>query len=176
MEFQHAAAAGCLMVTVHILGDGHHRGGGLKVGQGQMGGVGFGGGDEAPAPVVPAPDQFRVAGEGSGGGEVLGPVPTPQAVLLTAKGGDAAGGGNSRPGKHGDPGCGGNPIPDLFELRANVRFHHLDHLFSWALPYFPKSRIMNDAGQSILPAPGIEQPVREWRFPWASPGKFGLAV
>ncbi len=124
MEFQHAAAAGCLMVTVHILGDGYHSGSGFKVGQGQMGGVGFSGGDEAAAPVVPSPDKFGIAGEGAGCGEILGPVLAPQAVLFSPEGGDAAGRGNTRSRQHRDPGFGRDSIPDLFEFRTDVRIHH----------------------------------------------------
>ena len=34
--------------------------------------------DEATAPVVPAPDQFRITGEGLGGGQFLGAVTAPE--------------------------------------------------------------------------------------------------
>jgi hypothetical protein len=85
-----------------------------------VGGVGFGVIDEAPAPVVPSPHQFGIAGEGSRGGEILGPVPAPQAVLFPPEGGDAAGRGNPRARQYRDPGCGGYAIPDVFEFRENV--------------------------------------------------------
>ncbi len=83
------------MVAVHVLGDDHHRRGSLQAGEGPVGGIGFGGGDEAAAPVVPTPDEFGIAGEGAGRGEILGSVPAPQAVLFAPEGGDAAGRGNS---------------------------------------------------------------------------------
>jgi len=94
MEFQYVGAAGQLVETVHVLGDDQHRGRLLQADQGPMGGVGFGRGDEAAAPVVPSPDKFGIAGEGAGCGEILGPVLAPQAVLFSPEGGDAAGRGN----------------------------------------------------------------------------------
>ena len=84
------------METIHVLGDDHHRSDGFQAGESLVGGVGFGGGDEAAAPVVPTPDQFGIACESTGRGEILGSVPTPQAVLFAPEGGDAAGGGNTR--------------------------------------------------------------------------------
>ena len=84
------------MEAVHVLGDDHHRSGCFQAGKSLVGGVGFCGGDETAAPVVPTPDQFGIAGEGAGRGEILGSVPAPQAVLFAPEGGDAASGGNTR--------------------------------------------------------------------------------
>jgi hypothetical protein len=98
MEFKDPRTAGQLVVAVDVLCDGHHPGGRFELDQGPVGRVGFSGGNEAAAPVVPAPDQFGVAGEGAGRGQVLGPVLAPQAVLGAAKGRDAAGSRNSGPG------------------------------------------------------------------------------
>jgi hypothetical protein len=96
MEFQHVGAAGQLVESVHILGDDQHRGRLFQVDKGLMGGVGFGRGDEAAAPVVPSPDEFGIAGEGARCGKILGPVLAPQAVLFSPEGRDAAGRGNAR--------------------------------------------------------------------------------
>jgi hypothetical protein len=115
------------MVAVHVLGDDRDRRGVFQLGQGAMGGVGLGGGDEASAPVVPAPDQFGITGESPRGGQFLGSVPAPQAVLFTPEGGDAAGRGNSGSGQHGDPGFRGEPFLDPVEFRADVCIHDFDH-------------------------------------------------
>jgi len=123
VELQHTGTAGCLVVTVDVLGDHRDPGGLFEVGDRLMGGIEPRGGDQAPAPVVPAPHQFRIAGEGRGRGQVLGPVATPQTVLFTPEGGDAAGGRNPGTGKHGDPGLGGQAVPDFFQRRAGVRIH-----------------------------------------------------
>lgn len=124
MEFQHVGAAGQLVEAIHVLGDDQHRRGLFQADKGLVGCIGFGRGDEAAAPVVPSPDEFGIAGEGAGCGEILGPVLAPQAVLFSPEGGDAAGRGNTRSRQHSDTGFGCDSIPDLFEFRSDVRIHH----------------------------------------------------
>ena len=135
------------METVHVLGDDHHRGGGFQAGESLVGGVGFGSGDEAAAPVIPTPDQFGITGEGAGRSEILGSVPAPQAVLFAPEGGDAAGGGNTRTRQNRDPGFRRYSVPDPFEFCADVRIHNHNHLLIPALPDVHPNRIMNDADQ-----------------------------
>jgi len=100
VEFQHERTSGLLMVAVHVLGDDRDRGGVFELGQGAMGGVGLGGGNEAAPPVVPAPDQFGIGGERLGRGQFLGAVTAPEAVVLAAEGRDAAGGAHTGAGYH----------------------------------------------------------------------------
>ncbi len=123
VEFQDPGAAGGLVVSVHVLRDDRHLTGRFQIGDRLMGGVGSRRGDEAAAPVVPAPDEFGVAGESLGGGQVFGPVPAPQAVLLAAEGRDAAGRGYPGPGKYGDPDPRRDVLPDLFQFLANMSVH-----------------------------------------------------
>jgi len=100
MILEDVGAARQPVVAVDILRDDRHRSVGLEVGQGLMGRVGPRVCDQAAPPIVPAPDQLRIGGEGLGRGELLGPVTAPQAVLAAAKGGDAAGGGSAGARKH----------------------------------------------------------------------------
>ncbi len=115
------------MIAVDVLGDDGHRCRGLEPGQGNVGGVGLGGCDEAASPVVPTPDQFGIAGESRRGGQFLGPVPAPQAVLFTAEGGNTAGRGNTGSRQHRDPGFPGKAFLDPVEFRADACVHDYDH-------------------------------------------------
>lgn len=103
VEVDGILAAGAGVEVVDVLGDEGEVGGVLfEVGQGVVGGVGVGAGDEFAAPDVPLPDQAGVAGEGFWGGEVFGAVAGPQAGLGVAEGGDATCGGDAGAGEGGD--------------------------------------------------------------------------
>ena len=127
MEFEDPRAAGIVVVTVDILGDDQDTGSFLKVGKGLVGRVEPGAGDQATAPIVPPPDQFGIAGKGLGSGKFLGTVPAPEAVLLAAESGDAAGGGNSRSGQGGDPGRRGDGRSDAIQFPADRFFQSHDY-------------------------------------------------
>ena len=118
MKFQHVAAAGLLVVAVHVLGDQRLGAVVFESRQGLVGGVGLGLGDQSPAPIIPTPDQFGIAGEGLGRGQFLGAVAAPETVLFSAEGGDATGGGNSRSGQHGDPGGRRDFVPQSEQFFA----------------------------------------------------------
>src|SRR5258706_4750026 len=73
----------------------------LERGKRTMAGVGFGLRDEGAAPVVPFPDQFRIARETLRRREVFGSMATPQPARA-AKGRDTAFSGDARAGQHRD--------------------------------------------------------------------------
>jgi len=133
------------MIAIDVLGDDGHRCRCLELGKGSVGGVGLGGCDEATAPVVPTPDKFGIACEGCGGGQFLGPVPAPQAVLFTAEGWNTAGRGNTGSRQNRDPGFPGKAFLDPVKFRTDVCFHGYDHPFTPALPDDNSDRIMTDA-------------------------------
>jgi hypothetical protein len=81
----------------------------FKFGQRKMPRIGLRLGDYASAPVIPFPNQFRIALECFWGGEVFRPEIAPESAGST-KGRDAALGGNSRAGEDGDRSSGGDPL------------------------------------------------------------------
>ena len=122
VEFQDVRRAGEGMEAVHVLGDeGELREGFFPGGQGRVAGIGGASGDQAAPPVIPFPDELRVAGEGFGRGQVLGPEPAPQ-PLLPAEGGDAGFGRDPGAGKRRDP----LGAPQYFRRLIDERGVHMD--------------------------------------------------
>lgn len=93
----HGAAAGLLVVAIHVLRYNNQIRFLFQGNQGMVGGVGLALGDELAAPVVPAPDQLRIFGESRVSGQIFRAVFAPEGILRTPKSGDAAGCRNSGP-------------------------------------------------------------------------------
>ena len=114
MQLQDIAAARAVVEPVDILGDQREsRGALLECHQRVMRRVWFRGGDLLAAPVVPFPNQARVALECFGRGKLLGPELVPQ-TARTAKGRDAALGGDAGASQHDDRFSGSDPLAGLF--------------------------------------------------------------
>jgi len=77
----------------------------FHLGEGEVGGIGQGGGDEFAPPVIPFPDEAGIVEKGAGRGEFLGFEPGPQAGLGIAKGGNAAFRRNAGAGEDRDGFC-----------------------------------------------------------------------
>jgi len=109
--------------AVDILGDENKAGQLLfPSSQDEVTGIGLSSGDNLPAPVIPFPDQNRVALKSLGCGQVFGPELFPQAVLA-AKSGDAGLGRDPRASENGDPRLvpeKPGDFPDLFFLHFRM--------------------------------------------------------
>jgi len=104
VELDHLTAARALVQPIDILGDERDPRALLQVGQRPVGRVRLGGRDQPAPPVVPAPDQFGIAGESRRRGQVLGSIAAPQRVGAAPEGRDAAAGRDAGSGQHGDAG------------------------------------------------------------------------
>ena len=101
MQVQHLTAAGTLVQVVDVLGDDAHLMVFGQLHQRMMGLIGSGITQLAAAGVVEVEHQLRVAGKCLGGGDLLDPVPLPEAIAV-AKGLEATVGTDAGPGEDDD--------------------------------------------------------------------------
>lgn len=121
VQLENPAAAGEIVQAVDVLRDQGEGGlAALQFGERAMGGVGRGFGDLPPPPVIPLPHQARVAPESFRRGQVFGLKTLPQAAR-TAKGGNAAGRGDSGSRHDGNRAGLRQPFPGLLQgVQASV--------------------------------------------------------
>ncbi len=78
MKLYYVLVAGTVVQPVHVLGDeGEVRYALLQFDERPVAGVRLCFADELAAPLIPFPDELRIAYKGFGGGELLGIVPRP---------------------------------------------------------------------------------------------------
>ena len=104
------------MESINVLGDEcERRAAGFESSESAMAGIGLCGGDALAAPVVPLPDELRIAREGLGRGESFGAMVVPQAAGA-AEGGNARFGGDARAGEDGDGASAFDPVAGLSDV------------------------------------------------------------
>jgi hypothetical protein len=102
VDFQDARAPGEVVQTIDVLGDQSEGGlSGFQTDQRVVRRVGCGLGNDLATPVVPLPDEARIARKSFGSGEVFGAKILPEPACA-AEGWNAALGGNARAGERRD--------------------------------------------------------------------------
>lgn len=113
VNLQYMTAARAVVQTVDILSNqGEPLFPPFEVGEGKVAGIRGDRGDLLPSPVIPFPNQHRIAGERLGSRQIFRAELTPQPFRSTKRRHPALG-GDSRAGEHGYRTCVANPFPGL---------------------------------------------------------------